>query len=88
MFSFVHTHLKTNAIAENPSQACCCKHKKHNINIKSSRMIGDKEADIQAANATGIHNTILARSGHTIDEKTSNASWIVDSIQQSINLIQ
>jgi len=45
-------------------------------------MIGDKEADIQAANAAGIQNTILVKSGHAIDEKNSNAKFILDSINQ------
>ena len=37
---------------------------KHNIDLKQSWMIGDKEADIMAANAAGISKTILVRSGH------------------------
>jgi len=56
---------------------------KHNIDMKYSWMIGDKEADVKAANASGIQNTILVRSGHKIDESNSNAKFFLDSIQQS-----
>ena len=55
---------------------------KHSIDMQNSWMIGDKEADIQAANAAGIQNTILVKSGHAIDEKNSNAKFILDSINQ------
>jgi len=60
---------------------------KHNIDMKQSWMIGDKEVDVIAANASGISNTILVRSGHRIDESKSKASFIVDSIQQSKQII-
>ena len=55
---------------------------KHNIDMKQSWMIGDKEVDVIAANASGINNTILIRSGYRIDESNSNASFFLDSIQQ------
>jgi D-glycero-D-manno-heptose 1,7-bisphosphate phosphatase len=55
---------------------------KYNIDMENSWMIGDKEADIQAANAAGIHNTILVKSGHKIDEKNSKSKFILDSIEQ------
>ncbi len=60
---------------------------KHDINIKNSWMIGDKEADIQAANAAGIQNTILVKSGHAIDEKNSKAKFILNSIEQAKKVI-
>ena len=61
---------------------------KHNINIKKSWMIGDKEADIQAANAAGIPNTILVKSGHAIDENNSKASFVLNSIEQAKTVIK
>ena len=61
---------------------------KHNIDMEKSWMIGDKEADIQAANAAGIQNTILVKSGHAIDEKNSNAKFILDSIEQVSTVIK
>jgi len=60
---------------------------KHNIDMKNSWMIGDKEVDVTAANASGINSTILVRSGHKIDESNSNASFILDSIEQSKQII-
>ena len=60
---------------------------KHNIDMKNSWMIGDKEVDVTAANASGIKSTILVRSGHKIDESNSNASYILDSIEQSKQII-
>ncbi|MDC9715471.1 MAG: HAD hydrolase-like protein [Gammaproteobacteria bacterium] len=50
-------------------------------------MIGDKENDITAANAAGVANTILVRSGHKIDEKKSNAQFIFDSIDQAVPVV-
>ena len=60
---------------------------KHNVDMQKSWMIGDKERDIQAANAAGIQNTILVRSGHIIDEDSSSAEFFLDSIQQSQEVI-
>ena len=60
---------------------------KHSINIKKSWMIGDKERDIAAANAAGIEKTILLRSSYEI-YKPSNASFTIDSILESIAVIQ
>jgi D-glycero-D-manno-heptose 1,7-bisphosphate phosphatase len=55
---------------------------KYGIDMKNSWMIGDKEVDIKAANSAGIQNTILVKSGHTINERNSNATYIIDSIAQ------
>ena len=60
---------------------------KHDINMKNSWMIGDKEADIQAANAAGIENTVLVKSGHAIDEKNSKAKFVLNSIEQAKEVI-
>ena len=60
---------------------------KYNINMKNSWMIGDKEVDVLAANAAGIDNTILVRSAHRIDESNSKASFFINSIQQSKQII-
>ena len=61
---------------------------KHNIDMKKSWMIGDKESDIEAANSAGIKNTILVRSGHLINESSSKSKFIIDSIKQSVKLIK
>jgi len=61
---------------------------KFDIDMKNSWMIGDKEADVQAANAAGIDNTILVKSGHIIDEANSKAKFILKSIKDSIQIIK
>ena len=61
---------------------------KYNISMQDSWMIGDSESDIKAANAAGISNTILVRSGHLVDESNSNSKFIVDSIKQSNEVIK
>ena len=60
---------------------------KHNINMEQSWIIGDKEADIQAAHQAGISNTILVRTGHKIDETSSKSNYILDSIVDSTDVI-
>jgi len=60
---------------------------KLSIDMEKSWLIGDKEIDVIAANAAGIENTILVRTGHKIDESNSNARFILDSIQQSKQII-
>ena len=62
--------------------------KKYNIDMNWSWMIGDKETDIEAANLAGINNTILVRSGHSIDEDNSKSKFIVNSIKDSKNIIK
>jgi D-glycero-D-manno-heptose 1,7-bisphosphate phosphatase len=60
---------------------------KHHIDMSNSWMIGDKEADIQAANSAGISNTILVKSGHEINEESSKAKFILDSIKQVATIL-
>ncbi len=60
---------------------------KYNIDMQNSWLVGDKEADVIAANRAGIDNTILVRSGHKINETKSNAKYIIDSFQQTKKLI-
>ncbi|MDB4037957.1 D-glycero-beta-D-manno-heptose 1,7-bisphosphate 7-phosphatase [Candidatus Thioglobus sp.] len=60
---------------------------KHNIDMKNSWLIGDKEADIIAAKNSGINNTILVKSGHKIDESKSIAKYILNSIKESVKVI-
>ena len=60
---------------------------KYDINLENSWMIGDKETDITAANAAGVNNTILVRSGHIVDEVNTKAKFILDSIKDSIQIV-
>ena len=80
-----------------PKSTCSCRKPKpgmlekanrtHNIDFNNSWLIGDKETDIQVAYAVGIENTILVRSGHLINEDSSKALYIIDSIKESTTLI-
>ena len=91
------TILDTFYCPHGPKSTCKCRKPKpgmfieaktkHNTDMKHSWMIGDKEVDIEAANAAGIKNTILVRSGHTIDESNSAAKFFLNSIKQSKQVI-
>ena len=80
-----------------PNSSCDCRkpkpgmfftaQKKYGIDMNHSWMIGDKETDIESANLAGINNTVLVRSGHKIDEMNSNSKFIIDSIEQSQDII-
>jgi D-glycero-D-manno-heptose 1,7-bisphosphate phosphatase len=70
-----------------PGMLLDAKHK-YNIDMKNSWMIGDKEADVGAANAAGIENTILVKTGHDIDEANTNAKFILKSMQNTIEIIK
>lgn len=80
-----------------PEDGCSCRKpkpgmlltakEKHDIDMSKSWMIGDKEADVSAANAAGINNTILVKSGHDIDEENSNAKYVLDSIKLAQTVI-
>ena len=60
---------------------------KYDINMEYSWIIGDKEADIAAANFAGVNNTILVKSGHSVDEMNTKAKFILESIKESIQII-
>jgi D-glycero-D-manno-heptose 1,7-bisphosphate phosphatase len=62
--------------------------KKYNFEIKNSWLIGDKETDIQAANAAGITNTILLKNGHGLNAINTNAKYIIKSIEDTIEIIK
>ena len=80
-----------------PNSKCNCRKPKpgllleakiqHNIDMKNSWMIGDKEDDIQAAMYAGIKNTVLVRSGHNVDESNSKAMFFLDSIKDIKRII-
>ena len=61
---------------------------RYNISMKDSWMIGDSERDMKAANAAGISNTVLVRSGHLVDESNSSSKFTIDSIKQSKEVIK
>ena len=92
------TILDTFHCPHDPSISCNCRKpkpgmilkavKKYNIDLSRSWMIGDKETDIKAGNLAGIENTILVRSGHSLNESSSKAKFIIDSIKNSIDFIK
>ena len=55
--------------------------------MSKSWLVGDKETDITAAINSGIKQTIIVKSGHKINEKTSNAKFILDSIKDLKDII-
>ncbi len=50
------------------------------VDLANSWLIGDKESDILAGINAGIEHLVLARSGHKVDEGSTKAKFIVDSI--------
>ena len=90
--------LETYYCPHGPNSRCICRkpmpgmitkaRDKFNIDINKSWLIGDKETDIEAANHAGITNTILVRSGHSINESNSKAKFIINSIKDSKNIIK
>lgn len=60
---------------------------KYDICMKDSWMIGDKETDIEAAHLAGIVNSVIVKSGHKINEKTTKAKFILNSINQITKII-
>ena len=79
---------KENCACRKPKPGMLLKAKKnHNINMSKSWLVGDKETDITAAINSGIKQTIIVKSGHKINEKTSNAKFILDSIKDLKDII-
>jgi len=61
--------------------------KKYSVDINKSWMIGDKETDIQSARDAGIGKTIIVKTGHSFDEDLTTADYILDSIKETIDII-
>ena len=89
--------LDTFFCPHSPDDGCKCRKpkpgmlisamEKHSIDRDNSWMIGDKEIDITAARESGIYKTILVRSGHDIDETLTNASFVINSIENIKEII-
>ena len=97
-FNFNHISiLETFYCPHGPESECECRkpkpgmllkaQKKYHIDMKKSWLIGDKEDDITAAIQSGINNTILVRSGHNADKSSSNAKYLINSINDSTKVI-
>jgi len=61
---------------------------KHDVDIANSWSIGDKEDDITAAKDSNIANTVLVRSGHSIEETKTEADYVIDSLKDLINILK
>ena len=80
-----------------PSDNCSCRKpktgmfdrcfSKYEVDKCYSWMIGDSEKDITAANNAGIENTIIVKSGHEINEKKTNALFVLNSIKNAPDVI-
>ncbi|MEA3383053.1 MAG: D-glycero-beta-D-manno-heptose 1,7-bisphosphate 7-phosphatase [Campylobacterota bacterium] len=80
-----------------PNQNCNCRKPKigmieetaqlFDIDYKNSWVIGDKSSDIQLAINANIPNTIQVKSGHSFDEKSSKAKYIIGSIAEVNKII-
>jgi len=81
-----------------PNQECNCRKpqigmiqesaKILDIDYKNSWLIGDKSSDIQTAINANIPNTVQVKTGHAFDEKSSKASYIINSIKQIDTIIK
>lgn len=58
------------------------------IDLENSWLVGDKGSDIQTAINANIKNTVQVKSGHSFDEKSSKASYIINSIKQLPDIIK
>ncbi|WP_435189475.1 D-glycero-beta-D-manno-heptose 1,7-bisphosphate 7-phosphatase [Pseudothioglobus sp. nBUS_23] len=86
---FCPHHPEKNCFCRKPKPGMFLNAKnKHEIDMKNSWMIGDKESDISAARSSGVTNTILLKSGHKIDENNTSAKYILESIKDAIGVIQ
>jgi D-glycero-D-manno-heptose 1,7-bisphosphate phosphatase len=70
----------------NPGMLLNARHK-HNIDMKKSWIIGDKEADIIAGISSGLSNTILVNNFNTVYVNHSKAKFIIESIKQIKKII-
>lgn len=78
-----------------PNDDCNCRKPKtgmidsilqeHEIDLKNSWLIGDKESDIKCAKNAGIAHTIQVKSGH--DFETSMAEHVCESIKEAKAII-
>jgi D-glycero-D-manno-heptose 1,7-bisphosphate phosphatase len=51
-----------------------------NLDLSASILVGDKESDIAAGRRAGVGQCVLVRSGHPVDETTTQADLVLDSL--------
>jgi len=62
--------------------------KKYTLLPEQCWFIGDKPSDIEAANRAGINATILVESGHKIETTNHNATHLLGSIKEAMDIIK
>jgi D-glycero-D-manno-heptose 1,7-bisphosphate phosphatase len=58
----------------------------YSVDFENSIMVGDKESDIELAINANIGKKILVKSGHKVDEKSTKADIVLDSIKDMFTL--
>lgn len=58
------------------------------IDLSKSWLIGDKGSDIECAINANIPNTIQVKTGHSFDESTSKAKYIMDNLKNIKEVIK
>jgi len=81
-----------------PEEGCDCRKPKIgmiqqasailDIDYENSWIVGDKSSDIQTGINANICNTIQVKTGHSFDEKSSKALYIINSIEQIPTIIK
>ena len=59
----------------------------HDIELKQSIIIGDKESDVNAGINAGLCKQFLISTGHKIDRENTRATAVIDSLEEVFNYI-
>ena len=81
-----------------PEEGCACRKPKpgmlhqardeHGADLSRSWLVGDKESDLGAAINAGLPHYGLVRTGHKLNESGTKAQFIVNSLLDTIAIIQ
>lgn len=81
-----------------PNEECLCRKpntgmidnilKKYSLDLENSWLIGDKASDIKCAKNAKIKNTIQVKSGHSFNENLSEATYVCETILDSVKFIK
>ena len=88
--------LQVEYCPHSPDENCSCRKpktkmienivKNHNIDLKTSILVGDKSSDIKCAKNAGIKTSVQVKTGHKFDEAKSQADYVCNSIKDLIQL--
>jgi len=78
-----------------PDDGCICRKPKpgmlrmaacdHDLDLSKSCLVGDKETDVEAGISAGVAATFLVRSGHPINESSTKALYVCDSLFDTVS---